>query len=111
MLIDDNLVNALQKIVNTELIKSIYPMIERIQITQNQNSILIVEIYVSDDMMTKENMYYRGLDPHYIIDFHIHNLFKYLGLKPSERIGFIVWGPKMNMIDHWVPSKLFSNER
>lgn len=87
-----NELKALTKIGNSTLIKSIYPMIEKIKFNYVEHFGLILEIIINDPSITKDNMYKMGFDPHYLIEIHLKNVIRYLGLeKPPKISGFVIY--------------------
>ena len=71
---------ALEKLVNSDIIKRIYPMVEKIIVeyggktsTGKFNS-LDFNIILNDSNINRDNMYEEGFDPHYLMDYHIKNL-------------------------------------
>lgn len=90
---------ALNRIVNSDLILSIYPMVKNIEITYNFNSkMYTAHIFVDDWDMTCKNQYERGMDCDYLTDYHILNLFPYIGLPWDSPIDNVLWGPNNEII-------------
>lgn len=91
---------TLTKLFDSNIIKSIYPMVNKIEVYRvDDMDRLIVKIYVSDPEITKDNMYKMGLDPHYLIDFHMNKFFPYVGEPKDKKVGFVVVGPDDKVID------------
>lgn len=99
----------LEKIVNSDYIKQVYPMIDRVETKMDWDGDeeipfydIELDIYVNDSEMTLETMYERGMDPHYLIDHHLIFLLKMAGfLNPSSVINQIevrVIGPDGKVI-------------
>jgi hypothetical protein len=96
--------NAISKIVKSELITSIYPMIKDVEVKYLDSiNTLLLKIYVDDIEMTSHNMYERGLDPHYLIDKHLAGIFPYLNIPRNIKIGFTVIEPQGNSIHSYIP--------
>ena len=100
-------IKGLEKLINSSAIKDIYPMVDHIKIhheddfiTQRGNRVIDVDIFLNDPTITKENMYDREFDPHYLTEYHIKSYFPYFNLK-NIIIHFIVWGPDDNIILSW----------
>ena len=103
-------IKGLQKLVNSDIIKNIYPMVDRINVDSydsvnpfNKNKEIVIlkfEIYVNDSNITNENMYEKGFDPHYLVEYHIRKLLPYLGLE-SDMLVFDVFGPDGNKIESY----------
>ena len=97
-------IKGLEKLVNSSAIKDIYPMVDRINIRYDGDLYnprgwggLEIDIFVNDPTITKENMYDKELDPHYLIDYYIKQYFPYFNInKPIT--SFIVWGTEGEVI-------------
>jgi len=79
--------DAYSKLINSDIIKKVYPMVDHIDIVEfkklpNLSTIydLSVNIFVDDIDMTVENMYDSNFDPHWLTDHYLKNIAKYLGL-------------------------------
>ena len=79
--------DAYLKLINSDIIKNVYPMVDHIDIVEfkklpNLSTIydLSVNIFVDDIDMTIENMYDSNFDPHWLTDHYLKNIAKYLGL-------------------------------
>ena len=79
--------DAYSKLINSDIIKKVYPMVDHIDIVEfkklpNLSTIydLSVNIFVDDIDMTIENMYDSNFDPHWLTDHYLKNIAKYLGL-------------------------------
>jgi hypothetical protein len=97
----------LNKILNSDFIKNIYPMIDHIKshIMWDGDETypmydITLKIYVNDPDMTASNMYDKGLDPHYLIDKYMILLIKFLGSARNEisQIYVSVIGPDGEII-------------
>ena len=97
-------IKGLEKLVNSSSIKDIYPMIDHIDIRYNGDLYnprgwggLEIDIFVNDPTITRENMYEKGFDPHYLVDYHIKQYFPYFNInKPI--MSFVVWDLDGNII-------------
>ena len=80
---NQNLKSVIQKLINSGLVKEIYPMVDSIQVMDlsNDKKTMKLKIIVNDEDIVADNMYDKEFDPHYLIDYHIHKLLKYLKLK------------------------------
>ena len=88
------------KLLNSSVIMSIYPMIDHIEVYEiKEINRLILRIYVNDSEMTKENMYQRELDPHYLVDYHTMKYLPYFDIPRNYRVGFVVVGTDGNVIN------------
>ena len=100
-------IKGLEKLVNSSAIKDIYPMVDHIDIRYNGDKYaergwggLEIDIFVNDPTMTKENMYDKDFDPHYLVEYHIKKYFPYFDIDKMV-LNFIVWGPDENIIYSW----------
>jgi hypothetical protein len=100
------LVKSFTKLLNSGLIKSIYPMVDHITITkfkENPNFIaydMNIDIYLNDSTITKQNMYQKEFDPHYLAEKYVKNLANYLGTQ-IIRVGFKLFGPDGELLLNW----------
>jgi len=82
------------KIMNSDLIKGIYPMIDHIKVfllwDGDEEYLLYdisLKIYLNDPDITTSNMYDKGLDPHYLVDNHMVLLLKFWVLQNTKSSG------------------------
>lgn len=105
-MINDFQIKGLNKLVNSGIIKKIYPMVDYINIgyedTGDDLDRLDIDIHLNNNDITKDNMYQMGFDPHYLIAYHLKNYFPYFNID-NVVINFIVWGPDENIIYSWGP--------
>ena len=106
-MVKDFQIKGLEKLINSSAIKDIYPMVDHIEInhdedfiTQRGNRRIDVDIFLNDPTITKENMYDREFDPHYLVEYHIKSYFPYFNLN-NIIIDYIVWGPDGDIIYSW----------
>lgn len=106
----ESLIKGLNKLVNSDIIKDVYPMIDRIvsgiydqtsKFSYRNNKFLEFEIYLNDPEITEKNMYEKGFDPHYLVEYHIKKLLPYLGLQDITNLSFIVYGTDGESITYW----------
>jgi len=78
---------ALEKFLNSSFIISIYPMIERIEVTEldEDNGSLKYNVYLNVSDIEYKNMYETGLDPHYLNDHHVKEALNFFSLKIPNR--------------------------
>ena len=82
----------LNKVLNSNLIKDIYPMIDHIKTRVDWDGDeeipfydIDLKIYVNDpDMTTTLSMYNNGMDPHYLVDEHMIGLLKIFGISSRD---------------------------
>jgi hypothetical protein len=93
--IEDYKNKFLSKMLSSHRITDIYPMVDRIDAYDvpevNQ---IILRIYVNDPEMTKENMYQRDMDPHYLIDYHLSRIAPYFSIPKGQKYGFVILNPQ-----------------
>ena len=100
------LVKSFTKILNSDLIKNVYPMVDHITISKfkdNPNFIaydMNIDIYLNDPTITKHSMYKREFDPHYLALKHVKNLSNYLGIQ-IIRVGFKLFSPDGELLLNW----------
>jgi len=106
----EGLIKGLQKLVNSDIIKNIYPMIDHIVVgiydqtfsfSYRNDKVLEFKIYLNDPEITEENMYVKGFDPHYLVEYHIKKLLPYLSLEDITNLSFIVYGTDGESITYW----------
>lgn len=102
----EKITTAFSKLINSDILKKIYPMLDHIDITRitdNPNFIgydMSVNIFLNDLSITKNNMYEKDFDPHYLTDIYIKELSKYLGLD-MNKINFKLYGPDGDLLLNW----------
>ena len=79
-------IKGLTKLLNSGVIKEIYPMIDRIVIRYDdldeetfgtEWDRFDISIFLNDDSITKKNMYDKDFDPHYLVSHHLKKYFPY----------------------------------
>lgn len=93
---------GLSKIFSSHLIKSIYPMVDRIDVYEPPVvDFLVFRIFLNDPTITKDNMYQKGMDPHYLVDKYGKRYLKYFGY--SKRLGgYVLFTPDGDKIDQYI---------
>jgi len=81
----------LDKLMNSEIIKSVYPMVERIETDVEDDGdeihpyyTIVIEIFLNDDTINSNNMYQKGMDPHYLVDFYMRDLLKLVSISTRD---------------------------
>lgn len=93
----------LSKTLSSKRITDIYPIIDRIDAYDiPMVDITILRIYVNDPEITNNNMYQRGLDPHYLIDYHLKKIAPYLSIPKNQKYGFVILNPNGQIIDSYI---------
>jgi len=82
---------VLDKLMNSDIIKTVYPIIDKIEtiVEDDGDDVnpfyeIIVKIYLNDDSITLNNMYKKGMDPHYLVDFHMMDLLRVISVSPRD---------------------------
>lgn len=107
---DKLLVKGFEKLINSDVIQKIYPMVEHIYIKNvvwNDSAgrpgyMINLNIVVNDSLMTKDNMFDLDFDPHWLVDKHISDLAKYLSID-IKNIFFTVHNLEGDLIYEWLP--------
>lgn len=106
-MVDKKIISAYSKLINSDVVKNIYPMIDNIEIIEfkehprfNNAYNMSINIYLNDPTITMNNMYKKNFDPFYLVEKHLKDLSKYLGLE-FGKIGFKVYGPDKDLILSW----------
>jgi hypothetical protein len=106
----ENKTKGLEKLINSDLIKKVYPMVDHITVDIYKNpfnvfakndTVLNFEIYLNNPDIIEKNIYESGLDPHYLVDYHIKNLLPYIGLDEITALNFVVYGTDGEIISKW----------
>lgn len=103
---EEKLIKAYSKLIDSDVLKSIYPMLDHIYISKikdNPNFIgydMSVNIILNDPTIDKNNMYSMNFDPHYLVEKHLKDLSKYLGLE-FHRITFKLYSPDGELLLNW----------
>lgn len=97
-------IDAVEKILNTDMVLSVYPMIDSIDVGYLDFLFtMVIRINLNDPTITEENMYQKGMDPHYLIDFHLADVLPYLGIPRTQKIGFTVINTEGDSISSYLP--------
>ena len=105
---DEKLGDAYSKLINSPILKSIYPMLEHIDIVEFKKNPMFrgydidINIFLNDPKIKSNNMYSHNFDPYYLTDYHLHELSKYLSLQ-IRSVHFRVYGAdKKEFVKDWV---------
>jgi hypothetical protein len=86
-----------------------YPMVDTIDVKYDDQGAsgygidlprLDIDIFLNDKTITKDNMYDKGFDPHYLVDVNMKKYYKYFDID-KVKVNCIVWGPDGNIIYSW----------
>lgn len=105
-MINDSQIKGLEKLVNSDVIKNIYPVIGEIEVYNSENPFDVLEdtlhlnIYLNDPDANEENLWDRfNFDEHYLVDHHIRKLLPYLGIDNNKTsIRFSIYDTNFDMI-------------
>jgi len=109
-MIDQYQINGLKKLFNSSVIKSIYPMVDRIGVEYDDQGAsgfgvdlprLDIDIHLNNPDIDKENMYDMGFDPFILVNQHLKRYLPYFNID-NVIIDFIVWGPEDNVIGSFI---------
>jgi hypothetical protein len=90
------------RLFNSEYIKGIYPMIDKIDthvVSDEEEEFpfytLFILVRLNDPTINNNNMYEKGFDPHYLINKHLNFMLKMTGINRRDilQISIIVRGP------------------
>lgn len=110
--IDDFQIKALDKLVNSGIIKNIYPMIDKIEVDVlnpdksgprlhfGRKPVINLKIFLNDPTITSENIWDSGdFDPFYLCDKYLRELLPYIGIDNNTTIiKFEVYSPESRLI-------------
>ena len=51
--------------------------------------------------LNNENMYQKGLDPHYLIDRYLAKFLPYFNVPRTKKVHYVIIGPNSEVIDKW----------
>lgn len=105
-MITDAQIKGLEKLLNSDVIKNIYPIIGKIEVQKSENPLenledtLHLNIYLNDPEANEENLWDEfNFDEYWVVDHHIRRLLPYLGIDNDKTsIRFSVYDMNLNMI-------------
>lgn len=90
MILTNQIVN---KLFNSEYLKGLYPMIDKIktQVLSDEDDpfpfyVFHVVVHLNDPKINNKNMYEKGLDPHHMIQNDLKQLLKMTGINTRDII-------------------------
>jgi len=93
--IDDFQIKALKKLVNSGIIRTIYPMIDTIDVNVNNENISFGKLYpmieliikLNDPKINSENIWNKSeFDPYYLVDKYLRELLPYIGINNNTTL-------------------------
>lgn len=111
--IDDFQIKALDKLINSSIIRNIYPMIDNIEVDVvnldyaspsptlpwGTKSIVNLTIKLNDPTITSKNIWDTEFDPFYLTDKYIRELLPYIGIDNNGTvIRFVAYSPDGELI-------------
>jgi hypothetical protein len=103
---NEKIITAFSKLINSDVLKSIYPMLDHIDIVKVKDNThfigydISVNIFLNDPSINKNNMYTKDFDPHYLVEKHLKDLSKYLGVD-FHKITFKLYSPDGELLLNW----------
>jgi hypothetical protein len=95
------------KLFNSDYIKDIYPMIDRIEthvISDDDDEFplytLFIVVHLNDSSINNNNMYEKGFDPHYLVQTYLKFMLKMAGISTRDiiQISVLVRNPNGEIV-------------
>jgi hypothetical protein len=111
--IDDFQVKALDKLANSGIIHTIYPMLDRIEVDVvnldyaspsptlpwGTKAIINLKIIINDSTINRTNIWDTEFDPFYLVDKYFRELLPYIGIdNNTTAIRFEVYSPDGKLV-------------
>ncbi len=105
-MITDAQIKGLEKLLNSDVIKNIYPVIGEIEVYNSENPFDVLEdtlhlnIYLNNPDANKNNLWDKfNFDEYYLVDHHVRKLLPYIGIDNNKTsIRFSVYDTNFDMI-------------
>ena len=105
-MINDAQIKGLEKLVNSDVIKNIYPIISEIEVHNSENPFEVLEdtlhlnIYLKVAIEHGDDLWDKfQFDEHWMVDHHIRRLLPYLGIDNNKTsIRFNIYDSNIDMI-------------
>jgi hypothetical protein len=103
-MINDSQIKGLGKLVNSDVIGNIYPIVGEIEVsysTLENLDVLHLDIYLNDSEANEENLWDKfQFDHHWLIDHHIRKLLPYLGINNDiTLIRYTIYNTDFEMLE------------
>jgi hypothetical protein len=103
---DSTVIRGLEKLLNSSIIKNVYPVVGEIEVHNSENPFEVLEntlhlnIYLNDPEADKDNLWDKfNFDEHYLVDHHVRNLLPYLGIDNDKTsIRFSIYDTNFDLI-------------
>ena len=102
----ETIINAFSKYANSDVIKKIYPMIDRIDVWDVRENIhfvgydIHINIFLNDPDVVLGNMYVKGFDPHWLASHYLKNFSKYIGIDVIQ-VKFKIFDSEGKLMLNW----------
>jgi len=105
--IDDFQIKALEKLVNSGIIHTIYPMIDTIDVVVNNENIAFGKLYpmieliikLNDPEINSKNIWETDFDPYYLVDKYLRELLPYIGINNNTSlVSFKAYSPNGELV-------------
>jgi hypothetical protein len=105
-MIDSTVIRGLEKLLNSSIIKNVYPVVGEIEVHNSENPFEVLEntlhlnIYLNDPDANEENLWDKfNFDEYYLVDHHVRNLLPYLGIDNDKTsIRFSIYDTNFDLI-------------
>ena len=106
-MIENRQIKGLEKLLNSDIIKDIYPVIGEIEVHNSENPLdtledtLHLNIYLNNPEANKNNLWDKfNFDEHYLVDHHVRKLLPYLGINNDKTsIRFRIYDTNFDVIN------------
>lgn len=105
-MIENTQIKGLEKLLNSDVIKNLYPIVDKIEVYKSENPFEVIEdtlhldIYLNESIEHGDDLWDKfQFDEHWMVDHHIRKLLPYLGIDNDKTsIRFSVYDTNMDMI-------------
>ena len=105
-MINDSQIKGLKKLLNSDVIKNIYPIVDKIEVHNSNKPLDVLEDTLHLNIYLNQPIEYGDVfgnipqfDEHWMVDHHVRRLLPYLGIDNDKTlIRFSVFNTNMDMI-------------
>lgn len=101
-----------EKLFNSDYIKKIYPMIDKIDVDVDWDGdeefpfyVLKITVKLNDPTITSKNMYEKEFDPHYLYEEHLKYLLQFLNINRNtatiQQVYIEILGPDGEIVYYY----------